>query len=271
MLYFLDSVVALISDAIDENLDANKIAMHAKMYSEILPVINTRLARTGCSLIYTNQLRKNVGAAFSGFGSADYEPCGEALKFYSSARILLGSSKPKLHEKDHPFLNADFTGAKPKAGGVWQEAHKEGSEFLDRSIYTSMTTKKNKFFNPQKQAWMKITFEEANNTGSGICRVFDTFSVLNDLDIIERVKERGKPEYYKLNLNDDIREIENLIPDQFNYWEFKAHVKALGRSLYYDLRRILLESGYAYEYKGELGDDEVSEDKIDPETGEILE
>lgn len=63
-IHALDSVIALITDALDEELDSNKMAYHARMYAQYLPIINSDLLKSGCTLIYTNQLRQKPGVKY---------------------------------------------------------------------------------------------------------------------------------------------------------------------------------------------------------------
>lgn len=64
VIFFLDSVVALITDKVGEDIDSNKMAMHARMYSELLPIIRSDLNRTGCSFVYVNQKRLKPGVSY---------------------------------------------------------------------------------------------------------------------------------------------------------------------------------------------------------------
>lgn len=391
IVFMLDSVVALISDALSENLDGNRMALHAKMYSEILPIIQSQLSRTGCSFVYTNQVRQKPGVQYGclhgdnlirlvddrvftikeivdkkiegevwsheggrllprriknwfnngmsqpddwmtiytdgpGSGndqysvtvtkghkilsadgwkeaqnivvgemvytkheqkfnhgstilelpvkvtkmayglskmaarvldkydlevegshnylaghstggivvhnSPDYEPAGSALQFFSAIRMRLSSSKPKVNDDDHPFLNPDFiAGVKPKQGGVWEEPHinDDGSVGgLDRYIYTAIRTIKNKVYNPQKVCWMRIQFDSAGSTGRGLDPVFDAFSFLLNTGSIEKAQRqlpssRAKEMVYKLV--DNGYKLEELgVPKEFNYLEWKLFV-----------------------------------------------
>lgn len=188
IIFILDSVVALISDAVSGDIDANRMAMHAKMYAEILPVINSQLVRTGCSFIYTNQIRQRPGVSF---GSPEYEPCGDALKFFSSIRMRLSRSKPKIfRDAEHPFVAGFIPDAEPKADGVWQESNLDVPDGLDRYIYTAVTTIKNKVFNPKQVTWMRIQFERNGETGRGLDPVFDLFTIWAEGGVIEKRNPR---------------------------------------------------------------------------------
>jgi len=231
-IYALDSVVALISDALEEDLDSNKMAMHARMYAQMLPIINGNLVRSGCSFIYTNQIRQKTMS--NGYGSPDYEPCGDALKFFSSIRLKLSQSKPKLDSDDHPFLDPKFTGAVPKQGGVWEEPHYDDNFVqtgIDRYIYTAVRTEKNKVYNPYKTTWMRIQFEQDGSTGQGLDPVFDTFTFLAELEFIKPATPRDGEKVgdvkhlYETVTSDQFNPAVFGMADRFSYPEYKAWVQ----------------------------------------------
>lgn len=268
LLFGLDSALSIVSDAISENIDGNNTAMHAKMYSELLPIVNAALLRSGASLVFTNQLREDVGAGFKGMGDTKYEPGGKALQFYSSCRIRLQKSKAKRNNglDDHPFHDDFIPDLKPKAGGVWEEGTAmEKDKDLDRSIIVQFKTIKNKFYTPFKVGYYRIVFESAGETGYGFCPVFDVFSTLLEMGLI--VKANNK-KTYKLNLDEKTQEISKWLPEVFDYYTLKAAILAHDKcELIQAIRRITIESGWCYEGVAV----EVSPDEeFDPETGEIL-
>ena len=268
LLFLLDSALSIVSDAIADDTDGNATAMHAIMYSQILPHINMALLRSGSSLVYTNQLRSDVGAGFKGMGDASYEPGGKALGFYASCRIRLAKSQAKLADATtiHPFHDGFIPDLVPKAGGVWQEGHLAEKDGLDRSIICSMKTIKNKFYTPFKIGYYRIFFEENDETGSGFCPVFDIFTTLLYMDLIK--KGKNKQTYMLVDLPEEVKELANFIPASFGYYELKNHIRSQDRrTLRMNLRRILLDSGWAYQGHAVT----VSPDEeFDPITGEII-
>lgn len=250
-IYSLDSVVALITNEIDGNLDANKMTMHARSYATYLPVINSDLVKSGSSMIYMNQLRQRPGVAY---GPSSYEPAGDALKFFSSIRLMLSTTKPKEGDKDHPFLTKEMIpGVEVKEGGVWEEPHLDSSGNvigMDRYIYTGVKTVKNKVFTPYQKCWVRIQFEENGATGHGLDPVFDVFNFLSDAGyIVPQVKEgkkRSLKGVYATKKCDQFNPVEELdMPSSFDYYEFKSWVK--GKSNLVSLiRDKLLVSGIVY-------------------------
>jgi RecA/RadA recombinase len=234
IIFVLDSVVALISDSMSEDIDSNKMAMHARMYAEILPIINGKLVRSGCSLVYVNQMRQRPGVMM---GSPFYEPGGDALKFFSSIRLNLSSTKPKLSDGEtvHPFVveNNFVLGAKPRAGGVWEEPHREGDEIIgvDRYQYTGLATIKNKVFQPKLACWIRIQSQNGQLTGRGLDPVFDIFTYFLDRKFIAKAKPRGDEKAGDVAKMYDIQEtpskkllIEWGFPERFDYCMFKDFV-----------------------------------------------
>jgi len=102
VLFVTDSVVALIPEALQDDLDGNKTAAHARMYSEMLPLIKGRLSRTGCSWLYVNQIRLKPGQSY---GSPEYEPC-----LVGDTRIATDHGLIKIEDcmnKDYKALTPD--------------------------------------------------------------------------------------------------------------------------------------------------------------------
>jgi len=409
-IYTLDSVVALITNEIDDNLDANKMSMHARAYATYLPVINSDLVRSGSSLIYMNQLRQRPGNAYGclqgdtligfvdgrcypireivenkiegevwshtdgkihpakitnwydngtstpkdwihiwtegpgnevyniivtknhkvlksngewveaqhlvkddelvtkyqktfeegskglsyaslpvkvtkikeGLGhrynrkydievegthnyvaghsrgglvvhnSPIYEPAGDALKFFSSIRLMLSGTKPKIDEDDHPFLTKEMIpGVVVKEGGVWEEPHmnSQGNVVgIDRYVYTGVKTVKNKVFTPFQKCWVRIQFEENGSTGHGLDPVFDVFTFLLEEGYMAIKKEgrkniKGCYVARKCDRFDPVKELD--MPSTFDYFEFKAWVETKP-DLVATLREKLLVSGIVY-------------------------
>jgi len=253
-IHALDSVVALITDALDEEIDANKMAYHARMYAQFLPIINSDLVKSGCTLLYTNQLRQKPGA----YGNPFYEPCGDALKFFSSIRLMLTTTKPKLLGEDHPFLTAEMIpGVCVKEGGVWEENHIDANgnvNGLDKYVYTGIKTVKNKVYVPYQSCWMRIQFEENGSTGSGLDPVFDIFTFLHETGYIKPLtvtQDNGKEKKVKGSYKaqpckqfDPVKEFN--MPVSFNYYQFKKWVYS-NPELVMCLRERMLVSGLVYE------------------------
>ena len=247
ILFTLDSVVALVSDALSEDLDSNKMAMHARAYSQYLPIINSALIRAGCTLVYTNQLRQKPGVQY---GSPLYEPAGDALKFFSSIRLQLSQTKPKAKGNDHPFLSKVVApGVEPKQGGNWYEPHydENGVEIgQDVYNYTAVRTIKNRLYNPYQVCYIRIQSRENGATGRGLDKVFDVFTFLYEHNyIIKPFKTKGDFELAK-DMPYDVAK-KTKMPDKFTYKDFKIWVNQ-NPGVVEKLRKDLLVSGLIYNY-----------------------
>src|SRR3989344_5130848 len=84
----IDSVAALVPRAeIEGEIGDSFIALQARLMSQALRRITGAVSRSSCTVIFTNQLRTNIGIMF---GNPDITPGGRALKFYASVRLEIG-------------------------------------------------------------------------------------------------------------------------------------------------------------------------------------
>ena len=81
----VDSVAALVPRAeIEGEMGDSHVGLQARLMSQALRKITGRLAQTGTTAIFINQLREKIGVFF---GSPETTTGGKALKFYASVRI----------------------------------------------------------------------------------------------------------------------------------------------------------------------------------------
>ncbi len=81
----VDSVAALVPRAeIEGEMGDAHVGLQARLMSQALRKLTAAIARSRCSMIFTNQLREKVGVMF---GNPETTPGGRALKFYSSVRL----------------------------------------------------------------------------------------------------------------------------------------------------------------------------------------
>lgn len=78
VIWFIDSLPAMLTEKQDESDESKEIGLQARMFSKNIPLIKSRLARKRCSVVAVNQIRLKPMA----FGNPEYEPGGEAPKFY---------------------------------------------------------------------------------------------------------------------------------------------------------------------------------------------
>ena len=82
----VDSVAALVPKAeIEGEMGDSHVALQARLMSQALRKITGAINQTGCTVIFINQLRENIGVM--GYGPKETTTGGKALKFYASIRI----------------------------------------------------------------------------------------------------------------------------------------------------------------------------------------
>lgn len=81
----VDSVAALVPKAeIDGEMGESHMGQHARLMSQALRKLTGIMNRTGCTVIFINQLREKIGVMF---GNPETTTGGRALKFYASVRM----------------------------------------------------------------------------------------------------------------------------------------------------------------------------------------
>ncbi len=92
----VDSVAALTPKAeIDGEMGDSHVGLQARLMSQALRKLTGSVSRTGCTVIFINQIRMKIGVMF---GSPETTTGGNALKFYSSVRLdirRIGALKDK--------------------------------------------------------------------------------------------------------------------------------------------------------------------------------
>ena len=84
-LVVIDSVAALTPKAeIEGEMGDSKMGLHARLMSQALRKLTATISKTGCTLIFINQIRMKIGVMF---GNPETTTGGNALKFYSSVRL----------------------------------------------------------------------------------------------------------------------------------------------------------------------------------------
>jgi recombination protein RecA len=144
----VDSVASLTPRAeIEGEMGDSHMGLQARLMSQALRKLTAVVARTGTTLIFTNQLRDKIGVMF---GSPETTTGGKALKFYASVRI-------DMRKKD---------------------AIKDGSNIIGNR--TKIKIVKNKVAPPFKECEVDIIYNE------GISRVSDLIDVAVDMEIIKK-------------------------------------------------------------------------------------
>ncbi|MCL4157123.1 UNVERIFIED_CONTAM: hypothetical protein GTU68_000275, partial [Idotea baltica] len=81
----IDSVAALTPKSeIEGEMGDSKMGLHARLMSQALRKLTGSISKTGCTVIFINQLREKIGVMF---GNPETTTGGNALKFYASVRL----------------------------------------------------------------------------------------------------------------------------------------------------------------------------------------
>lgn len=84
-LLIIDSVAALTpTKELEGDMGDSHMGLQARMMSQGLRKLTGNISRTGCTVIFINQLRMKIGVMF---GNPETTTGGNALKFYASVRI----------------------------------------------------------------------------------------------------------------------------------------------------------------------------------------
>ncbi|HBQ35816.1 MAG TPA: recombinase RecA [Rhodobacteraceae bacterium] len=81
----IDSVAALTPKSeLEGDMGDYSVGVHARLMSQAMRKLTSSIARSGCTVIFINQIRMKIGVMF---GSPETTTGGNALKFYSSVRL----------------------------------------------------------------------------------------------------------------------------------------------------------------------------------------
>jgi recombination protein RecA len=81
----IDSVAALVPRAeIEGEMGDNQVGLQARLMSKALRKVAGNIGKSGCTVIFLNQLRQKIGVTY---GSPEVTTGGNALKFYASVRL----------------------------------------------------------------------------------------------------------------------------------------------------------------------------------------
>lgn len=81
----IDSVAALVPRGeLEAQMGVSTMGLHARLMSQAMRKMTASISRTETACIFINQLRQKIGVVY---GSLEFTPGGEALKYYSSVRV----------------------------------------------------------------------------------------------------------------------------------------------------------------------------------------
>ena len=157
-LVMVDSYPGMVPLANAGDNNDESLALAARKHSKLVPTVKGLLRRKHAAIVGVNQLRERPAVKF---GSPEYEPGGQALKFFSDVRI---SHRPR--NVPHSTSNAleEETSVEMDGNDVYR--------------YILMRTTKNKLGSPNLETWQRIWLRDPNGEARGYCPVWDTFQYL---------------------------------------------------------------------------------------------
>jgi len=180
-LVLVDSYPAMLPEKQDVDDPNGSLAAQARMFSDQLKRVKGKMRGKRIAVIGINQLRLKPMVQF---GSPEYEPCGEALKLYSDARLKWSSRALSSVSKD---IGEVVKGIKGQIEEEPSITHKGG---IDNYRYIHVRGHKNKLSRPYLEIWMRLWITDAKNEAQGFDPVFDTFLYLKSTG--QLTGKRGK-------------------------------------------------------------------------------
>ncbi len=99
----VDSVAALTPQAeIEGDMGDSHMGLQARLMSQALRKLTGIISKSGCCLVFINQIRMKIGVMF---GNPETTTGGNALKFYASQRLDIRRIASVEKEKDNPIGN----------------------------------------------------------------------------------------------------------------------------------------------------------------------
>lgn len=119
-LIVVDSVEGLVPRAeIDGEMEDNQMGVRARMIGKALRKLMQPVSRSGCSLLFTNQVRSKVGVVY---GNPETTPGGKSLEFASSIRVRV-SRKEFIKEGELKVgIRTQIETVKNKVAAAFQKA-----------------------------------------------------------------------------------------------------------------------------------------------------
>lgn len=171
-----DSYPAMLSDKLDDEDKNSGMAAQARMFAEQLKRVKGRMSAKRVAVIGINQLRQKPGVMY---GSPDYEPCGDALKYFSDARLKFSARALS----GVPYVNCK--------GQIYEEQSILGKKKRDEYRHIHIRGHKNKLGMPYVEGWLRLWIKDGNEEPRGFCPVWDTFMYLDSTNQVTH-KSRSK-------------------------------------------------------------------------------
>jgi len=159
-LIIVDSYPAMLSDREDERDEGGGgVGEQARMFSANIKKIKGKLKRKGVAVVGVNQLRQRPMT----MGNPEYEPGGEALKFFSDQRIRFGPVS----------LSTVGMGT----SGMIMEEQSVQMKGKDHYRFVKAKVTKNKLAPAYMEGLVRLWIKDPNGKAHGIDPVFDVYQV----------------------------------------------------------------------------------------------
>lgn len=180
----VDSYPGMLPERLDEDEAGAGLGASARMFAEQLQRVKGKMRKKRIAVVGVNQLRD---APMVRHGPPEYEPGGNALKFYSDVRVqhtaraisAVGDAKKGTDTKgnDIPFES---------------EPTVEFSSGKDIYRYISIKAIKNKLSTPYLAGFVRLWIEDGRKNARGFDPVYDTLVYLRATGQIKEKKRREK-------------------------------------------------------------------------------
>ena len=161
----VDSYPAMLPERLDDEDAGVGMAAQARMFSEQIKRIKGRIGPKRIIVVGVNQLRQRPAVMY---GSPEYEPCGDALKFYSDCRLRFN---PRALS-GVPYVTGK--------GMVLEEPSATVRKGKDQYRFIHVRGVKNKLGMPYLETWVRLWIEDGNGEARGFDPVWDTFMYLDN-------------------------------------------------------------------------------------------
>ncbi len=186
--FSVDSFASMATRETEEKDDSGKVrsALEASEFSTQLKRVKIDLAEKKIVMLGTNQLRSHVRQQYGGPDDQQYEPGGNALKFYSEARCRTYSRSGGAGKPFGPWFEQDKASSK---FGIEKSVESNGT---DRYAYKEVKNTKNKFGKPGLKAMIRVWVSDAKGNPRGVDPVFDLYNYLRSTNQIVFQKTKGE-------------------------------------------------------------------------------
>jgi hypothetical protein len=178
-LVVTDSYPAMLPERLDEDDAGAGLGAVARMFAEQIPRVKGKMAKKRVAILGVNQLRDRPMVRH---GSPEYEPGGNAVRFYSDVRVkymarACSAVKDAKQADKSPFE---------------KEASVEFENGTDTYRYVSIKGEKNKTSQPYLTAFLRLWITDGEGNARGFDPVFDTVEYLRATNQIEEAVRRKK-------------------------------------------------------------------------------